>query len=179
VEGSGKLLGSAGTISTTRALSNISALDVASLGAKITTAANMGNTTITRGHAQQSGNGHVSILRYYDITPTNNAGLNATLVFNYYDSELNALTENNFALFKSTDGGTSWSDMGGTLSAVNNTVTKTAISSFSRWTIADSTLPLGIPQVPTLNEWGLIILATLLSGFAARKINRSVGDAHK
>jgi len=142
VEGAYRLYGTSGTISTARTLSNIAALDVAGLGAQITTVANMGNTTITRGHAQQTGNGNHSILRYYDITPTNNAALNASLVFNYKDAEFNGLTENNFVLFKSTDGGTNWSNPGGTLSAVNNTVTKTAIPSFSRWTVGDTSLPL-------------------------------------
>ena len=178
VEGSGRLFGSTGTISTTRTLNNISALDVALLGAKITTASNMGLTTITRGHTQQTGGGNASILRYYDITPTNNAGLNATLVFNYADAEMNALTENNLILFKSSDGGTTWTNVGGTVSAVNNTVTKTAITSFSRWTLGDSGHPLNIvvATVPTLNEWGLIILAMLLLGGAVWKMKRTAGD---
>lgn len=145
VEGSYALSGTSGTISTTRTLSNISSLDVAGLGAKITTAANMGSTTITRGHTVQTGNSNSSIKRYYDIAPTNNSSLNASLVFNYKDSELNSLTENNFTLYKSTDAGTSWVDQGGTLSAVNNTLTKTGISSFSRWTVGDTSLPIGGP----------------------------------
>jgi hypothetical protein len=146
-EGAYRLYGTSGTISTTRSLSNISALDVAGLGAKISTAADMGSTTITRGHTEQTGNGNHSILRYYDITPTNNAALNATLVFNYKDAEFNALTENNFVLYKSIDGGTNWTNQGGTLSAVNNTVTKTAIPSFSRWTIGDTSLPLSSAEM--------------------------------
>ncbi len=137
LEGTGKLYGTSGTISTTRALSNISALDVALLGAKITTAANMGNTTITRGHAEQTGNGNKSILRYYDIAHTNNAGLNATLVYNNLDAELNGLTEANFNLYKSIDGGTTWTNQGGVLTAASNIITKAAIPSFSRWTISD------------------------------------------
>ncbi len=148
VEGSGRAFGASGTIATTRALSNIFAQDVAGLGARITTAADMGSTTITRGHAQQTGGGNFSILRYYDIAPTNNAALNATLVFNYHDAELNSLTENNFRLYRSTDGGVNWTDQGGTLSAANNSVTRTGIASFSRWTIADSSLPL--KSTPTI-----------------------------
>ena len=151
VEGSGRAFGTSGTIATTRALSNIFAQDVAGLGAKITTASNMGSTTITRGNAQQTGGGNYSILRYYDITPTNNTSLNASLVFSYHDAELNSLTENNFRLYRSTDGGVNWTDQGGTLSAANNTVTKTGISSFSRWTIADSSLPLKITPTITFD----------------------------
>lgn len=142
VEGSGRVFGTSGTISTTRTLSNIFALDVAGLGAKITTSANMGITTITRGHAQQSGGGNASILRYYDIVPTNNSSLNASLIFNYNDAELNSLTEGNLKLFKSTDNGATWTNEEGTLNVTGNTVTKTGISGFSRWTLADYTLPL-------------------------------------
>ncbi len=140
VEGSGRAFGASGTIATTRALNNISALDVAGLGAKISTAANMGSTTITRGHAQQTGaGGNVSILRYYDITPTNNSSLNATLVFNYHDAELNALTEGNFKLYRSTDNGANWTNEEGVLSVADNFITKSAIPGFSRWTVGDAT----------------------------------------
>jgi hypothetical protein len=150
VEGSYNLSGNTGTISTTRTLINISSLDVAGLGAKISTTSNMGSTTITRGHVVQTGNTNSSIKRYYDITPTNNSSLNATLVFNYKDSELNSLTETNFVLYKSTDAGTSWIDQGGTLSTGNNTLTKTGISGFSRWTVGDSSHPLGGPPDTTI-----------------------------
>ncbi|RJP62004.1 MAG: LamG domain-containing protein, partial [Ignavibacteriales bacterium] len=145
LEGSGVLSGTAGTISTTRILNNISSVNVALLGATVTTASSMGSTTVTRGHAVQTGNGHSSILRYYDITPTNNASLNATLAFNYRDSELNALTEANFKLYRSTDNGSTWFNQGGTLNAGANTLTKSGISSFSRWTVADNTLPINAP----------------------------------
>jgi len=145
VEGSNRLYGTTGTISTTRNLSNISSLNVAGLGASLSTAADMGSTTITRGHTAQTGNSNSSILRYYDITPTNNASLNATLVFNYLDAEFNSLTESNFTLYRSTDAGSSWLAQGGTLSAASNTLTKAGISSFSRWTVGDTSLPIGGP----------------------------------
>ncbi len=145
LEGTGKLSGVAGTISTTRNLSNLSSVNVAGLGAVITTAANMGSTTIARGHTVQTGNGNSSIQRYYNITPTNNSSLNATLVFNYLDTEKNGLTEANFILYKSTDNGTTWTDEGGTLNDVANTITKTGISSFSRWTVGDCSQPLVLP----------------------------------
>ena len=163
VEGAFRLYGASGTITTTRSLSNISALDVAGLGAKITTAANMGSTTITRGHAQQTGNSNHSILRYYDITPTNNSSLNASLIFNYKDAELNSLTESNFTLYRSTDGGSTWIAQGGTLSAVNNTLTKTGISSFSRWTVGDTSLPMGGPPDPPVASAATSLTTTSFS----------------
>jgi len=154
LEGSGVLSGTTGTISTTRNLNNITSENVALLGATITTAANLGSTIITRGFTAQTGNGNSSIQRYYDISPTNNTALDATLVFSYKDSELNSLTEANFKLYKSVDNGTTWSDQGGTLDAGANTVTKNGISSFSRWTVGDSTLPLSLEALSEIDVRG-------------------------
>ncbi len=151
LEGSGVLSGVAGTISITKNLASPASLDVGGLGLKISSTINLGSTTITRGHAVQSGNGNSSITRYYNITPTNNSSVNGTIVFPYLDSELNGLTENNFTLFRSTNNGTTWTNQGGTLSAANNTVTKSGISSFSRWTIGDVTLPLNEPVPAVLS----------------------------
>lgn len=137
-EGSNRVYGTSGTITTTRDLNNISARNIGGLGATITTIANMGSTVITREHvAQTQGNGN-SILRFYDITPTTNTGLNATLVFNYNENELNSLTEANLRLYKSTNSGTTWTDMGGTLSTSANTITLTGQDGFSRWTAGDA-----------------------------------------
>ncbi|MFA5418274.1 MAG: T9SS type A sorting domain-containing protein, partial [Bacteroidales bacterium] len=136
-EASGRFYGASGNITTTRDLSNISSENVAGLGAFITTAADMGITTITRGHTNQSWDGNNSILRYYDITPTNSTGLNATLVFNYSDAELNSLNEAKLFLYKSTDGGTTYSCEGGTVNTTANTITLSGIGDFSRWMAAE------------------------------------------
>ncbi len=138
-EGNYRFYGSTGTITTTRNLSNISGQNVGGLGAKITTTANMGSTTITRGHSAHQN----SILRYYNIVPTNNTDLSATLVFNYHDDELNGVTEANLGLFKSSDG-TNWTGMLGTLDSDNNTITLTGIGGFSLWTAGDKNSPLPV-----------------------------------
>ena len=164
VEGSGRAFGTSGTIATTRTLSNISSLDVAGLGARISTAANLGSTTITRGHAQQTSNGNVSILRYYDIVPTNNSALNASLVFNYNDAELNSLTESNLKLFKSSDNGATWTNEGGTLNTANNTVTKTEISSFSRWTLALQEFGIQSPTATSIAATSIVSTEAILNG---------------
>lgn len=135
-EDNGLISGSTGTITTTRDLSGITAENVAGLGATITTAANMGSTTIIRGH---STTGIIGLNRYYQINPTTNTGLSATLVFNYDDSELNGKTESNLVLFKSTDDGVTWTEQaGGSLSTTNNTITLSSIGSFSWWTAAET-----------------------------------------
>ena len=136
-----------GTINATVSLNAPSSNNVCGMGAEITSSANLGSTTITRGHIVQTGNGNNGIERYFDITPTNNSGLNATLVFHYDDSELNLLTESELILFKSTDSGTNWTMMGGTVNTTNNTVTLVGLDGFSRWTLAASTLPLPVELI--------------------------------
>ncbi len=126
--------GTTGYLITTRSINAPSSLDVGGFGAVLTTSANLGSTEIRRGHSVRTGG---SIKRYYDITPANNSGLNATLVFKYDDSELNLRPEKSLKLFKSTNSGSTWTNMGGTVNVSTNEITITGLSSFSRWT-ADS-----------------------------------------
>ncbi len=126
--------GASGYITTTRSLNAPSALNVGGFGAVLTTAVNLGSTEIRRGHAVQNGlNGNTSILRYYDITPTTNTGLNATMIFNFDESELNGKVEAALSLFKSTNGGSTWTVQGGTVNTAANNITLSSIGSFSRW----------------------------------------------
>jgi hypothetical protein len=135
VENSGRLYGSSGSITATCDLNDIISENVAGLGAEITTAENMGTTTITRGHAEQTGSGNAYIQRYYDITPTNNTNLDATFVFHYNTEELGWEPESMLSLFKSTDGGSTWTNKNGTIDANANKVTLANVDSFSRWTV--------------------------------------------
>jgi hypothetical protein len=80
--------------------------------------------------------GYPSILRYFDVAPANNTGLDATAVFHYDDSELNGVAEVSLDMFSSLNGGTSWSHLYGTRDMVANTVTCTGIDSFSLLTLA-------------------------------------------
>lgn len=137
-EDNGLISGSTGTITTTRDLSNISADDVAGLGATITTTANMGSTTIIRGHGTSGING---LDRYYQINPTTNTSLSATLVFNYDDSEINTQTEASLELYKSSDGSTWTEQASSTVNTGDNTLTLTGIDSFSWWTGANDRAP--------------------------------------
>ncbi len=84
-----------------------------------------------------------SIKRYYDIAPTFGIGLNGTLVFGYRESELNGQEESTLSLWRSLDGGLTWRKQGGTVDAKANTITKSGILSFSRWTASDAANPLG------------------------------------
>ena len=114
------------------------------MGAVISSMQNLGSTTIKRGHASQvnAANVGTSITRYYDIIPTNNTALNATLRINYLDVELNGLSEADLNTWRSTDNIT-WQNMGYTnRSTTANYVEKMNIASFSRWTLSTLNNPL-------------------------------------
>jgi len=105
-----------------------------------------GNTTVRRvtGTALTGVNSHQSVQRYFDIQPAVNTGLNVTMVFNYFNHELNGIPTANLALFKSVSslsGPWQW-QRPVTLSA--NAVTKTGITDFSIWTLGNSLSPLPV-----------------------------------
>jgi hypothetical protein len=141
------------------------------LGAIITSATNLGATTIRRGHAVQNNifGTNPSIGRYYDILPANNTGLNATLRFRYFDAELNGLNEATLSLWKSMDN-TTWKSIGySSKDATANYVEKTGISDFSRWTLGTATPPsITCPQNITVdNDAGLCSALVSLTGSRA------------
>jgi Secretion system C-terminal sorting domain len=116
------------------------------LGAIITSTQNLGNTVIRRGHQSQanasaSGN---SVLRYYEILPANNAGLNATVRMHYLEAELNGLDENQLLLWEK-QGTQDWTALGAdSHDAGANFVEKTAIASFGLFTLATPPAPLPV-----------------------------------
>jgi hypothetical protein len=106
----------------------------------------MGITIIRRGHQSQANasGGGSSILRYYDISPANNGGLNATLRFSHFNAELNGQDENNLLLWRSPDN-INWTNQGFTSrNTPTNYVEKTGIDAFSRWTLSTISVPLPI-----------------------------------
>ncbi|HMS66307.1 MAG TPA: dockerin type I domain-containing protein, partial [Ignavibacteria bacterium] len=150
IETPGNLIyGTSGYITYTRNIGIPNSLNVGGLGAVLTAASDLGNTEVRRGLAVQSGlNGGTSIKRYYDITPANNSGLNASLVFNYDESELNGKPELLLKLFKSTNSGSTWQKMTGTTLNVNtNQITLNGITSFSRWSSDSSAASASIKMI--------------------------------
>jgi len=131
-----------GTISETQVLTAPSAVNVGNLGAVITSSADLGSTVIKRGFTADSVNSKLSVSRWYMITPTTNTGLNATLVFNYDESELNGLSEERLLLYSSADTGKTWVERGGIRDVANNKITLTGIDAFSMWTAGSNIPPL-------------------------------------
>lgn len=125
-----------GYIQTTANLSNANNFNPGNLGVYITTAANAGSVTITRGHKAQTGSGLSSgINRYYDFNPANTA-LNATLTFTYFDAELTGQIEAGLQLMESANGGSSWINKPAqSKSAATNYVTANGLKSLHRYTL--------------------------------------------
>lgn len=139
--------GSTGMITISTDVNAPSGTNIGGLGAWISSAANLGNTTIQRFHSPRTGSGNQGISRYYNIEPTNNSGLNATFRFYYDESELNGIPEDNLRLFKSPDGSdNSWSPEYGTVHAVENYVEKGGVNDFSYWTLGDVANPLPVEE---------------------------------
>ncbi len=118
-----------------------------------------GSTVVTRvtGSQQITGTGS-SIERYFDIAPATNTGLNATLTAYYDESELAGQDEATLTFYKSTDNGGSWSSEGGTSTPAINYAEIAGVTSFSRWTVADASNPLGsfAVNVPITVGWNML-----------------------
>lgn len=141
--GEGRVTG--GLLTATRTLDAPSGLDAAGLGVVISSDEDLGETTLTRGHAAQSGGDNEGIQRYYDIGPTTNEGLDATLTFHYHEAELDGMAAGELVLFRSADGGATWSKRGyDSRDAANHTVTLGGIDAFSRWTLGSEADPLPV-----------------------------------
>jgi hypothetical protein len=99
-----------------------------------------GSTRVLRvtGSPRNLGGGIYGIARYAIITPTVDAGLNATLTFAYDESELNGLAEEELSLYSSDDGGFTWQVRGGVVDVFDNTVTLAGIDRLSKWTCGPS-----------------------------------------
>ena len=137
-----------GKVALTRSLAAGAAESFNGLGLTLTPAAGSpapGSTVVTRitGTALTGAGTSQSILRNFDIVPAVNTGLDVTLAFGYFLHELNAIPEAKLAMFKSVSGGTPWIPQRGT-TASPNTVTKTGITDFSRWTLGTTANPLPV-----------------------------------
>lgn len=133
-----------GQVSVTALLNSPLSANPGNLGAFITSTQNLGTVVLKRGHQSQTiGNGITSsILRYYDISATNNTDLNATLRFSYLDAELNTLPENSLVLWRNSN--QQWSNqLFSARDLTANWVEKNNLASLSRWTLstANTALP--------------------------------------
>ena len=133
-----------GSIRAVRSLNAPSEVNVAGLGAVLSSSQNMGSTEVIRRHNQVVFGAGYGINRRYEIHPTNNSGLNATFVFNYFDHELSngefSTLEADLELWRFN--GTLWESQSASLDETANTLTKSGIPQFSEWTAAGMNTPL-------------------------------------
>lgn len=123
-----------GYIMSTQTLNAPSAANPGNLGMEITSAANLGSTVIKRAHTVFRNR---SVTRSYDITPTNNAALNATLVFHYFHSELRSAGEFTLSTYGSMNSGANWLYVSGgpDLNTISDYITSTNVSSLHLYTL--------------------------------------------
>lgn len=106
------------------------------IGVEISSVANLGTTTVRRGHIAQLINGQEKIHRYYGISPINNTGLNADVRFSYLDHELNGIDETLLAPFRFDN--PNWTGFPVSIrDMAANYVEAQSLDSFSRWTLAE------------------------------------------
>lgn len=107
---------------------------------------NPGLTTVTRTTGSHlSGNGNQGINRYFDVVPTNNGHTGSTLVFHYFDGELNSITESDLGLYRKKN--TKWEyDAFSNRNSSLNTLTA-SIDSFGKFTLGGISNPLPVELI--------------------------------
>lgn len=138
-----------GQVALTRTLVPGTAEAFSGLGLTLTPAAGStapGTTVVSRttGTPLTGAGTSQSMLRYFDIQPATNTGLNVTMDFAYFDHELNGISAANLVLFKSvtTTAGPWAPQRPATLAP--NVVSKAGIADFSVWTLGNSANPLPV-----------------------------------
>ncbi|MES1216787.1 MAG: Calx-beta domain-containing protein [Bacteroidota bacterium] len=142
-----------GYIEAVKNLNAPSQVNTGNLGAIISSSANLGSTIIRRGHKIQNNiyGANNSLQRYYDIIPSTNTGLNATLRMRYFDAELNSIPEDTLSIWRSSDN-INWTSIGfNTRSNSLNYVEKTAVGSFSRITLSQAVNTTGFKNISISN----------------------------
>ena len=132
-------LGTGYIIARNRDLNNPTNENIAGLGLALTSANNLGNTDVFRGHLKQTSalfNTGESINRYYEITSANPAL--TTFNLSYFDAELNGNNEDSLIYFIENP---SWYI---NTSTANTQALETTTSDFSKFTIAN-------PIIGTMN----------------------------
>lgn len=126
-----------GEVVKTTTLNAPSAANPGNIGATITSAADLGGTTIRRGHQPKTIYGAEGILRYYEITPNaaNNDNLNATLRLAYLEHELNSIAEADLEPLREVSPSWHYYTLSGADGAANY-VEADGINAFSTWTLA-------------------------------------------
>ena len=130
-----------GTVTTTRNMIQSVPNSFGGIGLVLTENNIASNSTVVRrvtGTVSSIPSGESSIARYFEIVPTIDTGLDATMEFNYFDHEITGHLEDSLVVYKSSDNRATWDGFRPTaLSLATNTVTLSGIEDFSFWTLSD------------------------------------------
>ncbi|RZK63258.1 MAG: T9SS type A sorting domain-containing protein [Hymenobacter sp.] len=148
------------------------------LGLGLTAAVAPGTTTVVRTTGQPQGTGTASSIgRYYDITAALGQSLQgATLTQAYLPHELNGLLATQLVMFKSTNGGTTWTNEGATQRDANQVSRNFVTNVQGRWTLASATAPLA----PATVAYSIVALPIPFTaeGLSLRVTTPTTGPLH-
>jgi hypothetical protein len=127
-----------GLVTVSAILRSPRAVNPGNIGVEVTSEADLETTLIQRGNVQQTNaHGWTSIQRYFDISPTANTDLPATLRFFYLDSELADKIKEQLVVFSSGGEGANWTQWGkDAADPVQNWVAKANINQWRRFTLS-------------------------------------------
>jgi hypothetical protein len=115
--------------------------------------------------------GMSSITRYFDVTPVNNTGLDAAMVFHYDESELNGIDEDMLDMFSSLDGGSSWAGLVGVRDPGANAVSSSGVDTVARLTLAPGgPVPTRLASYQIYALEGGIVVSWSLSEVSERQV---------
>lgn len=151
-----------GYITLNRMLTVPTNVNPGNIGVSITSASNLGNTLIKRYHTIQK---NKSASREYEIVPDNNSSLAATVIFYYFHSEMNSISETSLSAYYSENSGSTWSQLPNTtLNTTTNTLTTVGLNSFNIYTLFKNGVPLPVKLLyfngKLVNHAGLLNWAT-------------------
>lgn len=140
-----------GTVRTTRPVAVGSAQPFGGLGLTLTPAAGSvapGSTEVVRttGEFLKGLGTSQSIRRYFQVTPAASTGVNATLVFSYFEHERNDILEADLRLFRNaTAGPAGWiPQLSAAFNLTANTATLTGTTVLGFWTLGSAANPLPV-----------------------------------
>lgn len=137
----GRIFGNNGLVRKLATLNNPVDINPGNIGVTISSTQNLGATTIDRHHYSINGQ---NLRRIFHLSPSNNSSLNASLQFHYLDIELDGNNENLLSVWRSSNGTSGWTNLGGTLNTVTNTITLTGVNDLAWYTIAPSNAALPV-----------------------------------
>lgn len=133
-----RVRGTSGVIQTTVPLNAPASSNPGKLGAVISSSQNLGMVTVKRWHNPASGESKIQ--RFYQIMPTNNTGLNATVRFYYLNAELNGLPEAGVTIFTRSTAQNTWTKLGYTRKDASlNYMEKTVMNTLQQYGFGSST----------------------------------------